>query len=163
MKTYDFSPLFRSAIGFDRLFELAETAAELDRPDQVYPPYDILSAGENQYRLSMAVAGFTEDDIDVELRENTLTITGKRKTEGEEPEYLHRGIAGRDFVRRFELADHMEVTAAHLSNGILSVDMVRNIPETMKPKHIEIESGEPKSLPKATKKLIENVAKKAAA
>ncbi|MEQ8665180.1 MAG: Hsp20 family protein [Rhodospirillales bacterium] len=162
MKNYDFSPLFRSAIGFDRLFELADAAARLDRAEQTYPPFDIVAAGENQYRLSMAVAGFTDDDIDVEVRENTLTVTGKRKASDDEPTYMHRGIAGRDFVRHFELADHMEVTAAHLSNGILTVDMVRNIPEAMKPKRIEIKSGEPKSLPKAAKKLIENVSKKAA-
>jgi len=162
MKTYDFSPLFRSTIGFDRLFDLADSIARMDQAQPAYPPYDIQVADENKYRITMAVAGFSEDEMDIEVRENTLTIAGKRKAGNDDASYLHRGIAGRDFVRKFQLADHMEVVGAHLNNGILSVDLMREIPEAMKPRHVDIRAGEPESLPKKAKKLIESVTKKSA-
>ncbi|MBC8337349.1 MAG: Hsp20 family protein [Alphaproteobacteria bacterium] len=162
MTRYDFSPLFRSSIGFDRLFDLADSISRMDQAGPSYPPYDIQVGDENKYRITMAVAGFSEDELDIELRENTLTIAGKKKDENDESSYLHRGVAGRDFVRKFELADHMKVTGAHLSNGVLSVDLVREVPEAKKPKHIEIKAGEPESLPKKAKKLLENVTKKSA-
>lgn len=162
MKTYDFSPLFRSTIGFDRLFELADSLARMDQAAPAYPPYDIQVSDENEYRITMAVAGFSEDEMDIEVRENTLIIAGKKKADNDDATYLHRGIAGRDFVRKFELADHMEVVGAHLRNGVLSVDLVREIPEAMKPRHIAIKAGAPESLPKKAKKLIENVTKKSA-
>ncbi len=162
MTTYDFSPLFRSTIGFDRLFDLAESLTRMDQSALNYPPYDIQVADNNKYRITMTVAGFSEDELNVEVRDNTLTVTGKKKAANDDVSYLHRGIAARDFVRKFELADHTEVTAAYLSNGILSVDLVREIPEAMKPKRIEIKAGKPASLPKKAKKLIENVTKKLA-
>ena len=162
MKTHDFSPLFRSAIGFDRLFDLADSVARMDNAGPTYPPYDIQAADENKYRISMSVAGFSEDELNIELKENTLTIAGKGKADNDDVSYLHRGIAGRDFVRKFELANHMEVVGAHLNNGILSVDLVREIPDAMKPKHIDIKAGEPESLPEKAKKMIENITKKSA-
>jgi len=138
MDGFDFSPLFRSTIGFDRLARLADTAA---RADNSYPPFNIEVTGENAYRLTMAVAGFGADDIDITVKENTLLVTGKAKTEEDKNRYLHRGIARRAFERRFHLADHLKVAGAALENGLLHVEIVREIPEEMKPRKIEIVSG----------------------
>ena len=160
MRAYDLTPLYRSTIGFDRLARLMEKTANIDNGGSEYPPYDIQSVDENSYRITMAVAGFSEQELDIELHENTLTIAGRHEDSDDNETYLHRGIAGRDFVRKFELADHMKVTDAHLANGVLSVDLFREVPEEMKPKHIEIKSGEPVSLPKKAKKLLENVSRK---
>lgn len=139
MRELDFSPLFRSAIGFDRLPSLFD---ELNRSSGVdsYPPYNIEKAGEDAYRISVAVAGFGENDLNVEVKDQTLVVTGKRE-DGESATYLHRGIAGRAFERRFRLADHVEVKGADLVNGLLVLDLVREIPEAMKPRQIEIRSG----------------------
>lgn len=137
MDGFDFSPLFRSTIGFDRLMQLADTATRVDSGNS-YPPYNIESTGENAYRLTMAVAGFAADDIDITVKENTLLIAGKAKKDEETAKYLYRGIARRAFDRRFQLADHLKVVGASLDNGLLHVDLVREIPETLKPRKIAI-------------------------
>ena len=137
MDTLDFSPLFRSTIGFDRLMRLADTATRLDSGN-AYPPYNIESTGENAYRLTMAVAGFAADELDITVQENALLVTGKSKREEEGKEYLYRGIARRAFERRFQLADHIKVAGASLDNGLLHVDLVREIPEAKKARTIPI-------------------------
>jgi len=138
--TFDFSPLFRSTIGFDRLMQLADTATRFENGDS-YPPYNIESTGENAYRLTMAVAGFAPDEIEVTVKESALLVSGRSKKEDEKKNYLHRGIARRAFERRFHVADHIKVVGASLDNGLLHVDLVREIPETMKPRKIEIANG----------------------
>ncbi|WP_026616233.1 Hsp20 family protein [Ensifer aridi] len=147
MRHFDFSPLYRSTVGFDRLFTMLDS---LGQPEaQTYPPYNIERTGENAYRITMAVAGFDESELSVEARENTLTIKGEKGEEkGEETQFLHRGIAKRAFERRFQLADHVEIKAASLKNGLLHVDLVREIPEAAKPRRIEISSvaSQPKQI-----------------
>ncbi len=133
---FDFSPLFRSTIGFDRLMRLADTATRVDA-GAAYPPYNIEVVGDNAYRLTMAVAGFAPQDLDVTVKENELLVSG-RKTDEEARKYLFRGLAQRGFERRFQLADHIKVTGASLENGLLHVDLAREIPEAMKPRRIEI-------------------------
>ena len=138
MRHFDFSPLYRSTVGFDRLFTMLDSLGQPDQ-SQTYPPYNIERTGENAYRITMAVAGFDESELSVEARENTLTIKGEKSEEkGEETQFLHRGIAKRAFERRFQLADHVEIKSASLKNGLLHVDLLRNIPETAKPRRIEI-------------------------
>jgi molecular chaperone IbpA len=137
MDSFDLSPLFRSSIGFDRLMRLADAATRVDSGNG-YPPYNIESTGENAYRLTMAVAGFSADELDITVQENALLITGKSKAEAEGKQYLYRGIARRAFERRFQLADHIKVAGASLDNGLLHVDLVREIPEAMKPRKVEI-------------------------
>ena len=138
MRTIDYSPLYRSTVGFDRLFSLLDNMTSADN-SQSYPPYNIERTGEDAYRITMAVAGFTEDDISIESKQNTLTINAeKAQNDGEEREVLFQGIASRSFERRFQLADHVEVTGASLENGLLHVDLVREIPEAMKPRKIAI-------------------------
>lgn len=137
MTTLDFSPLFRTAIGFDRLARLVDTAtASAEAPS--YPPYNIEKTGEDTYRLSMAVAGFRPEDLDLVVKENTLLISGRVGDEGEKAELLYRGIAGRAFERRFVLADHIVVEGADLQNGLLYVGLKRVVPEALKPRHIAI-------------------------
>lgn len=140
MRTYDFSPLFRSTIGFDRLAHMLDTATR-EEAAPGYPPYNIEKHGEDRYRITMAVAGFSADELDVEVRENTLTISGRQDDGEEGVRYLHRGIAGRSFERRFQLADHVKVVGADLENGLLHVDLAREIPEEMRPRTIEISEG----------------------
>jgi molecular chaperone IbpA len=141
MDSFDFSPLFRSTIGFDRLMRLADAATRVDSSSSSYPPYNIEVTGESAYRLTMAVAGFSADDIDVTLKDNALLITGKARREEDKAQYLYRGIARRAFERRFQLADHIKVAGASLDNGLLHVDLVREIPEAMKPRKIEVTTG----------------------
>lgn len=141
MDNFDLSPLFRSSIGFDRLMRLADAATRVDSTASSYPPYNIEATGENAYRLTMAVAGFGPEDLDITVKENALLISGKAKKEDEAPAYLYRGIARRAFERRFQLADHIKVAGASLDNGLLHVDLVREIPEAMKPRKIEIAAG----------------------
>lgn len=141
MDSFDFSPLFRSTIGFDHLMRLADTATRLDGGASAYPPYNIESTGENAYRLTMAVAGFAADELDITVKENALLISGKSKKDEEAKEYLYRGIARRAFERRFQLADHIKVAGASLDNGLLHVDLVREVPEEKKPRKIEIAKG----------------------
>ncbi len=140
MDSFDLSPLFRSSIGFDRLMRLADAATRVDTGNG-YPPYNIESTGENAYRLTMAVAGFAADELDITVQENGLLVTGKAKAEDEGRKYLYRGIARRAFERRFQLADHIKVAGASLDNGLLHVDLVREIPETLKPRKIDIAKG----------------------
>ena len=132
----DFSPLFRSSIGFDRVFNLLESASQLATLE-AWPPYDITKAGDDSYRLTMAVAGFTPEELEISHEPNLLVVRGSKNGQ-EAGEYLHRGINGRSFERRFELADHMKVTGAALENGLLTIDLVQELPEEMKPRRIEI-------------------------
>ena len=143
MRTYDLSPLFRSTVGFDRLGQLFDAA--LSANDQGYPPHNIEKSGENAYRVTMAVAGFSSDEIDVAWRPNELTIEAKR-AEKDEGSYLHRGIAARDFKHKFSLADHIEVSGANLENGLLTVELIRETPEALKPRKIAIAAGAPQTI-----------------
>ncbi|MDP5054810.1 MAG: Hsp20 family protein [Congregibacter sp.] len=135
--TIDFSPLYHSAIGFDRMASLLDSVARDSKPS--YPPYNIEQVEENQYRITMAVAGFTEDELEITSEQNSLLISGRQQSEGEARNYLHRGIATRDFERKFQLAEHVKVVSAKLENGLLHVALEREIPETMKPRKIAIE------------------------
>ena len=141
MRHIDFSPLYRSTIGFDRLAHLLDTMTG-DAEQNGFPPYNIERLAENEYRITMAVAGFAEDDLKIEIKDTALTVKGERKTDEKEREFLHRGIAARAFERRFQLADHVEVKGAELKNGLLNIDLVRNLPERMKPRTIAIGSGD---------------------
>jgi molecular chaperone IbpA len=136
MRTYDLSPLFRSSIGFDRLSRLIEASQATETV--AYPPYNIEKLGEHAYRITMAVAGFGEGDVDITVENNVLTVQGKAQPEPEGAQFLHRGIAGRAFERRFQLADHVEVEGAKLVNGLLHIELVRRIPEQLKPRKIEV-------------------------
>ena len=138
MRPVDFAPLYRSTVGFDRLFDLLDSVTGFDQASPGYPPYNIERLGENDYRITMAVAGFSQDEIRVDLKEQTLTVAGAKKPEDKERQYLHRGIAARNFERRFQLADHVEVKGADLQNGLLHVELVRNVPERLKPRTIAI-------------------------
>ena len=137
MRTFDFSPLYRSTVGFDRMASLLDAAASDN--SHGYPPYNIERTGDASYRISMAIAGFGEDEISIEAQQNKLTITGKKEAvDDDQVKYLHRGIATRSFQRQFELADYVEVKGAALENGLLHVDLAREIPEAMKPRTIAI-------------------------
>jgi molecular chaperone IbpA len=138
MRHVDYSPLYRSTVGFDRLFNLLDGVSQPDQ-SQTYPPYNIERTGENAYRITMAVAGFDESEITIEAREHALTVKGEKTADADaDTEYLYRGIAKRAFERRFQLADYVEVRGASLKNGLLHIDLVREIPETMKPRRIDI-------------------------
>lgn len=141
MRTIDFSPLFRSTVGFDHMQRMMDQATRADAQQNGYPPYNIEALGENAYRITMAVAGFSDADLDITAKENTLTITGKARETDEQATYLHHGIAGRSFERHFDLADHIKVKAANLENGLLHVDLVRDVPEEKKPRKIAIGKG----------------------
>ncbi|MCL4150855.1 UNVERIFIED_CONTAM: hypothetical protein GTU68_036680 [Idotea baltica] len=143
MRHLDFSPLYRSTVGFDRLFNMLDSAGS-DAPS--YPPYNIERTGENSYRITMAVAGFDEAELSVEAKENVLAIKGEKPEDDADREILHRGIASRTFERRFQIAEHVRVEGASLENGLLHVDLVREIPEAMKPRKIEITSGSAKQI-----------------
>ena len=156
MRTYDFTPLYRSAVGFDRLASLLESAARTSQ-ENGWPPYNIETTGENAYRIEIAVAGFKPDELNIEVKENLLTVTGRKTANddgGEQRNFLHRGLAERDFERRFQLADYVVVKSADLVNGLLSIDLERELPEALKPRRIEIGGGS---------KLIEGKKGKAAA
>jgi molecular chaperone IbpA len=149
MRQYDLSPLYRSTIGFDRLFSLLDQAAP-ENAATSYPPYNIERTGENAYRLTLAVAGFGENELSIESRQNAVTIKGAKEAakEGESHEMLYQGIAARAFERRFQLADHVQVSGARLENGLLHVDLVREIPEAQRPRTIPIGDGAPKGVEK---------------
>ena len=141
MRNFDLSPLYRSTVGFDRLAGMLDQLMAGDVPSQSYPPYNIEKTGDDAYRITVAVAGFGEDDLNLEVKEAQLTVTAKkRETDGQKPVYLHRGIAERGFERRFQLADHVRVSGAELVNGLLHVDLVREVPEALKPRTIAINS-----------------------
>ena len=141
MTTYDFTPLYRTAIGFDRLANALSNSARVDNGG--YPPYNILSVDDDQYRITMAVAGFSEQDLSIVSEQNTLVVSGRLADDKhqDEAEYLYQGIASRAFERRFQLADHVKVTAASLENGLLHIDLARELPEAMKPRQIQINSS----------------------
>ena len=141
MRDFDFSPLFRSAIGFDRLPSLLDTAMRSAGPTNSYPPYNIEKASEDSYRISIAAAGFGSDDLGIEVRDDVLVVKGKIADDANGVKYLHRGIAGRAFERRFQLAEHVRADGANLVNGLLTIDLVRELPEAKKPRHIEIKTG----------------------
>jgi molecular chaperone IbpA len=148
MRHFDLTPLYRSTIGFDRLGSLLDTLGTFDNDAPSYPPYNIERVGENEYRISMAVAGFGTADLDIEVKENTLSIRGEKRVEQEDTTFLHRGIASRSFERRFQLADHVLVKGASLENGLLHVDLVRELPEAMKPRTIKITTKAEADTPK---------------
>lgn len=143
MRTYDLAPLFRSTIGFDNLSRLLDSAMKMDEVLPSYPPYNIEKRSDDSYRISMAVAGFSEDELSLVTQDNVLIVTGKHSEEEKQEEgtFLHRGIAARTFERRFQLADHVKVTSANLKNGLLHVDLKREVPEAKKPRVIKIENG----------------------
>jgi molecular chaperone IbpA len=142
MRNFDLSPLYRSTIGFDRLFSLLDQHSGIESASPTYPPYNIERTGENAYRITVAVAGFADHELSIETRENTLTVRGSKetaqKTEGEKREVLYQGIAARAFERRFQLADHVSATGATSENGLLHIDLVREVPEAQKPRTLTI-------------------------
>ena len=141
---YDFSPLYRSTVGFDRVFDMLDQATRVE-PMTDWPPYNIEKTGEDQYRITMAVAGFSPEEIELAQNENTLFVSGQKNPEHEGVEVLHRGIATRAFKQSFNLADHVKVTSANLDNGLLTIELKREVPEALKPRRIEIASGGPKA------------------
>ena len=145
MRTFDLAPLYRSTVGFDRLFSMLDNPSGFDAAPG-YPPYNIERTGDDAYRISVAVAGFAESELSIESKENTLTIRGEKQEKAEQKgEVLYQGIAARAFERRFQLADHVQVTGASLQNGLLHVDLVREIPEAKKPRQIPIGNGKAKA------------------
>lgn len=154
MRHVDFSPLYRSTVGFDRLFTILDSLAQPEGGQTTYPPYNIERTGDDSYWISMAVAGFSDQEISIEAHRNVLTVKGERKEEanGEGSEVLYRGIAARSFERRFQLADHVDVLGAELKNGLLHIDLKRNVPEELKPRKISIAAGA-----KAAKQIEANV------
>ena len=145
MRTIDFTPLYRSAVGFDRLAGLLESAARTSQ-ETGWPPYNIETTGENAYRIEIAVAGFKPDELNIEVKENLLTVSGRKTANDDsapQKTYLHRGLAERDFERRFQLADYVVVTEAALDNGLLAISLKRELPEALKPRRIEIATGAP--------------------
>jgi len=161
MTTYDLSPLYRTAIGFDRLGDMLSNASRVD--GNGYPPYNIEARGEDEYRISMAVAGFSEADLDILTEQNTLTVSGNKEAEeaNGKREFLYRGIANRSFERRFQLADHVRVVTARLENGLLHIDLKRELPEQMKPRRIEI-GGDSSALESDSSQSIDSGQSKAA-
>lgn len=139
MVSFDFSPLYRSSVGFDHLASLLDSARRIDQGGNSYPPYNIERTGEDAYRITMAVAGFNQAELNIESKENILSINGV-KDKADDRNYLYHGIAERNFERRFQLADHVKVTNAKLENGLLHIDLVREIPEAKKPRTIQIET-----------------------
>jgi len=137
MRHAEFAPFYRSAIGFDRLFQLLDQSTGFDS-ESTYPPYNIERTGDNAYRITLAVAGFSQGELKIEVKEQTLSVAGEKVAETGEKTYLHRGIAARAFERRFQLADHVDVTGAAFENGLLHVELVRNVPESKKPRTIAI-------------------------
>ena len=142
MRTYDFSPLYRATVGFDRIADLMDRVLSSDVPQPTYPPYNIEKIDENAYRISVAVAGFSADELNVEVKDGGLIVAARKADEAEAKTYLHRGIATRAFERRFALADHVKVTGAATADGMLHIDLVREVPEALKPRRIEIAKGE---------------------
>ena len=141
MRPFDFAPLYRSTVGFDRLVQMLDGVSGLEAEGTAYPPYNIERLGETEYRITMAVAGFSGDEVKIEVKENALSVAGTKAADSQERTFLHRGIATRAFERRFQLADHVEVKGADLKDGLLHIDLVRNVPERLKPRTIAIGAG----------------------
>ncbi len=150
MRTIDFSPLYRSAVGFDRLASLLDAAASADSASG-YPPYNIETTGDNAYRIEIAVAGFRPEDLTIEVKENVLTVQGRKAANDESRRFLHRGLAERNFERRFQLADHVVVVDAQLTDGLLSISLKRELPEQLKPRRVEIKTAAQPDLIEAEK------------
>ena len=142
MRTLDLSPLFRASVGFDSLARVFDAATRLDESHFSYPPYNIVKSGEDTYRITFALAGFAENDLDVQVENNTLTVRGKVSQDKDTSAYLYRGIAGRSFERKFELANHIQVSGARMENGLLHIDLKREVPEALKPRRVAINAGE---------------------
>jgi len=140
MRTFDFSPLYRSTVGFERIADMLDHASRVE-PTTGWPPYNIEKTGEDHYRITMAVAGFSPDEVELTQQESTLLVSGEKRPEPEGMQVLHRGIATRSFKQTFNLADHVKVTGASLENGLLTVELEREVPEALKPRRIEISSG----------------------
>lgn len=147
MRTFDFTPFARSSIGFDHVFDLLNNP-QLAEDQGGYPPYDIVRTGNDSYRIALAIAGFTPEEITLTSQQNLLTVEG-RKANDDDQQYLHRGISARAFTRRFNLEDHVEVEQANYTNGLLQIELVRKIPEAMKPRKIAIGSGDPSAKSKS--------------
>ena len=141
MRSFDLTPLYRTSVGFDRLASILDQVTAADVSQQTYPPYNIEKTGENAYRITLAVAGFSEDELTIESREGQLVVTGRKGETEEKANVLHRGIATRAFERRFQLADHVRAVEAVTENGLLHIDLVREVPEALKPRKIEISRG----------------------
>ena len=152
MRTFDFSPLYRSTVGFDRLANMLDSVMTSDVSTNTYPPYNIEKTDEDGYRITVAVAGFNENELSIEAREGQLVISAKKDAD-DEANYLHRGIATRAFERRFQLADHVRTTGATIENGLLHVDLVREVPEALKPRMIPINGGKTIEGKKSAKKV----------
>ena len=146
MHSYDLTPLFRTSVGFDRMSRLFDAALQLEAGKKSYPPYNIVKTGDHDYRISLAVAGFSDDELEIVLHENTLTVSGNTEVAEDGVEFLHRGIAARAFERRFQLADHIRVSEATHDNGLLHITLVREIPEALKPRTIAIQTRAAKEL-----------------
>jgi molecular chaperone IbpA len=157
MRTFDFTPFYRSTVGFDRLFDMLDSSV---RPD--WPPYDIEKLGDDQYRISMAVAGFGENEIEITQEGTDLLVIGRKEATQDERQVLHRGIANRSFKQIFNLADHVKVAAAQLENGMLSIDLVREVPEQLKPRRINIGGAKPAGQPSRPKQITGEPEAKAA-
>jgi len=154
---FDFAPFRRSSVGFDRLFDMLENSGPSNGGEN-YPPFDLIRSGENEYRIELAVAGFKQDEIDITAHQNVLIVTGKKSEQSESgaADYIYRGIANRSFERRFALADHIKVTGADLHDGLLAIELVREVPEAMKPRKIDIGGSAPKHDRIAAKAETEN-------
>jgi len=147
MRNFDFSPLYRSTVGYDRLFNLLDASSRVEQLNN-WPPYNIERLGEDQYRITMAVAGFSPEELTVTAQANALVVTGQKKGSEDGAQYLHRGIATRAFKQSFDLADHVMVTGANLDNGLLTIDLKREVPEALKPRRIEISAASQGDQPK---------------
>ena len=141
MRNYDFSPLSRSSVGFDRLFDLLNDTVRLDDTQNEWPPYDIVRTGEDTYSITLALAGYSPEEISIIANQNLLTVKGEKNGVNSDRDYLHRGIAGRPFEQKFSLADHVQVESAGFENGLLQISLVRRIPDAMKPRQIQINTG----------------------
>jgi molecular chaperone IbpA len=151
MRTFDFSPLYRSTVGFDRLFDVLDQSL---RGEQLaWPPYNIEKLADDQYRITMAVAGFGPDEIEVTQHENALHVTGQKRGSDDNSQFLHRGIANRAFKQTFSIADHVKVMSADMAHGLLTIELQREIPEALKPRRIEIKTGEPAQAQDNTKQI----------
>jgi len=138
MRTFDFAPLYRSTVGFDHLSQLLDSIAQRDQNQPTYPPYNIERLDKDEYRITMAVAGFTQDELHIQAEQQTLKVRGEKTEDSADRQYLHQGIAARNFERVFQLADHVKVVCANLENGLLHIELRREVPETMKPRQIPI-------------------------
>jgi molecular chaperone IbpA len=155
MRSYDFAPLYRATVGFDRIADLMDRVLTSDVAQPSYPPYNIEKTADDAYRISLAVAGFSEDELNVEVKEHALIVSAKKAEDQGQTTYLHRGIANRAFERRFQLADHIRVTGASHENGMLHIELVREVPEALKPRRIEIANSQT-----VDAKVVENKSKK---